>query len=117
VTANAKGAAFERALVDWFRANGVDAVRVHDGGTRDEGDLRVTVFHVGLDNEPLGVCIQAKNYRNLADAINNGLRDLDDQVANAGTRVGCVIARRHGKPDPGDSVIVFRLADWVEGWG
>ena len=114
MTANSKGAAFERQLVDWLRANGVDAVRVHDGGTRDEGDLRATVE---CDGYWRPIAVQAKNYRNLADAINDGLRDLPDQVANAGTRVGCVIARRHGKPDPGDSVIVFRLADWVEVWG
>lgn len=121
MTANPKGGRFERQLLDWLRDRKVWAVRVHDGGSRDEGDLSMMVtlkpdprWH---DQQTASICVQAKNYRSLADAINNGLAGLPDQVANSGARVGCVIARRHGKPDPGDAVIVFRLGDFVEVWG
>jgi hypothetical protein len=39
---------------------------------------------------------EVKNYANVADGINEGLRDLDREQANAGTPFGVVFVRRRG---------------------
>ena len=108
---NPKGGRHERSRLDWLRDQGVNVVRVHDGGTRDEGDLRVTGWK--LDGVPATHAVQCKAYRNLADGINAAMRDLPEQTANAGADFGVALIRRHGKPNPEDDLVVMRLADFV----
>ena len=112
---NPKGGRHERSRLDWLRDQGVNVVRVHDGGTRDEGDLRV----FGTRQDCVGAvwnavyAVQCKAYRNLADGINAAMRDLPEQTANAGADFGVALIRRHGKPNPEDDLVVMRLADFV----
>lgn len=109
----AKGARFEREVLDYLRSKDCDVVRVHDGGTEDEGDLRVHLYY------PSGktAAAELKAYKSLGDGINAGFRGLDDKVARARADVGLVIARRHGKPDPADALLCIRLGDAVDlGW-
>ncbi len=117
---NSKGATFERKMLDYLRDAGVNVVRVHDGGTRDEGDLRIvrggTVVG-GWYQRQCSIAAQLKNFRNLADGINAALRDLPEQVANARADAGIAIVRRHGKPNPGDALVVCTVDTAVElGW-
>ena len=113
---NPKGGRHERSRLDWLRDQGVNVVRVHDGGTRDEGDLRVygAMAERGC-HEVLSAtyAVQCKAYRNLADGINAAMRDLPEQTANAGADFGVALIRRHGKPNPEDDLVVMRLADFV----
>lgn len=110
----AKGARFEREVLDYLRSKDCDVVRVHDGGELDEGDLRVTVAR--LDGYAIAAA-ELKAYKSLGDGINAGFRGLDDKVARARADVGLVIARRHGKPDPADALLCIRLGDAVDlGW-
>lgn len=115
---NPKGGRHERTRLDWLRDQGINVVRVHDGGTRDEGDLRVWGWRVVAS--PVGAAlaagiyaVQCKAYRNLADGINAAMRDLPEQTANAGADFGVALIRRHGKPDPADDLVVMRLEDFV----
>jgi len=121
---NPKGGRHERSRLDWLRDQGVNVVRVHDGGTRDEGDLRVTGKRLQrfdriadyIENGAIGdatYAVQCKAYRNLADGINAAMRDLPEQTANAGADFGVALIRRHGKPNPEDDLVVMRLADFV----
>ena len=110
---NSKGATFERQMLDYLRDAGVNVVRVHDGGTKDEGDLRINTVW----SEPVAIAAQLKNYRSLADGINAALRDLPEQVTNAHADAGVAIVRRHGKPNPGDALVVCTVDTAVElGW-
>lgn len=115
---NSKGNLFERQMLDYLRDAGVNVVRVHDGGTKDEGDLRIVRQHRGDGGwDPNTIAAQLKNYRNLADGINAALRDLPEQVANARADAGVAIVRRHGKPNPGDALVVCTVDTAVElGW-
>lgn len=117
---NSKGNLFERQMLDYLRDAGVDVVRVHDGGTRDEGDLRIhasrPLYLPGRTLYPV-LTAQLKNFRNLADGINAALRDLPEQVAKARADAGVAIVRRHGKPHPGDALVVCTVDTAVElGW-
>lgn len=56
------------------------------GRIDDEGDLE------GLSDWT----IEAKNYANIADGINEGLKDLEREQANAGTIYGVCFVRRRG---------------------
>ena len=117
----AKGARFERVVLDYLRDHAYrPVVRVHDGGQLDEGDLRVRLLRVADDDwslDTVDAAAELKNYRNLGDGINAGFRGLDDKVQRARADVGLVIARRHGKPDPADALLCIRLGDAVDlGW-
>lgn len=114
----AKGARFEREVLDYLRSKDCEVVRVHDGGTEDEGDLRLHVPTAAYYVPDRGRLVaELKAYRSLGDGINAGFRGLDDKVARARADVGLVIARRHGKPDPADALLCIRLGDAVDlGW-
>lgn len=113
---NPKGSRHERTRLDWLRDQGVNVVRVHDGGTRDEGDLRIVGRKPlwSVDYRTPTFAVQCKAYKNLADGINAAMRDLPDQVANAGADFGVALIRRHGKPDPADDLVVMRLEDFIK---
>ena len=115
----AKGARFEREVLDYLRSKDCDVVRVHDGGTEDEGDLRLRLWGTdeAWDEAARTAVAELKAYKSLGDGINAGFRGLDDKVQRARADVGLVIARRHGKPDPADALLCIRLGDAVDlGW-
>ena len=112
---NPKGGRHERSRRLWLREQGSNVGRVHDGGNKDDGDLRIFGARI---HQPLGAvhatyAVQCKAYRNLADGINAAMRDLPEQTANAGADFGVALIRRHGKPNPEDDLVVMRLADFV----
>ena len=78
---------------------GIDCRRMLGAGRADDvGDLH------GLD----GWTAEVKNYASLADGINEGLRDLAREQANAGTPFGVAFVRRRG----GRWIAVMDLDQW-----
>lgn len=72
------------------------------GRADDTGDL------TGLP----GVTIEAKNYRDIATAIRDGLDDLDREQANSGDPFGVCFVRRPG----GRWIAVMTPEQWATWW-
>lgn len=106
-----KGTAAEVALLAWLREEGhPEAVRNPPAGTKDVGDLRVWIDGDEPDfDEPEAVVIEVKSYANLANAINQGLAELDVEMVNAGASHGVLVCKRRGKGDPGDWIAVRKV--------
>ena len=114
-----RGTDAEVKLLAWLHGNGHgEAVRNPPAGTKDVGDLTCKV----LTNPGDGVydpeddttwirplVIEVKNHANLATAINDGLAELDAEMANAGTSHGVLVVKRRGKGDPGEWLAVRKV--------
>jgi hypothetical protein len=105
-----KGSDAEIKLLAWLHLNGhSEAVRNPPGGRWDVGDL-----HAWVDCDAECCCheagcpivIEVKNCANVAAAINDGLAELDCEMANAGATHGVLVVKRRGKGDPGDWLAV-----------
>ena len=72
------------------------------GRQDDTGDL------VGFP----GVTIEIKNYRNVTDAINDGLTDLEREMRNSGDPLGVCFVRRPG----GRWIAVMDVPMWCTWW-
>lgn len=92
-----KGTAFETAIVNWFKAQGVEARRLPLAGAKDEGDVVVDEFGLG---------IEAKNCRQLA--LSQWVTEADAESLNSGRPV-VVVAKRVGKGDPGEAYVIMPL--------
>lgn len=107
--AKAKGTSFETAIVNWFVAQGIEARRLPLAGSKDEGDIEVPAWGIG---------IEAKNCRQLSLA--QWVTEADVESLNSGRPV-VVVAKRVGKGDPGEAYVVmplrrlFRLLSGLEG--
>lgn len=83
----AKGTRWESDIVKYLRANGFpEARRVVQAGFADDGDIHVLDF-----------VIQAKAYRNITEAFNEGVKGYKVQRVNAGLPFGVAIVKRPNK--------------------
>lgn len=96
----AKGTAAETAVVRYLREHGFPhAERRALHGTADKGDI------TGCGP----IVFEVKNHKTLDLA--GWLKELDDEMNNAGVAHGAVIAKKRGTTDPGDwyAVMPVRL--------
>lgn len=100
--AKRKGTTFESAVVVYLKDNGFpEARRVVQTGRFDTGDIHVLDF-VG----------QAKSYRNIADAVREGVAGAQAQRVNAGLPFGVAFVKRPGK-NIRESYAVMTLEDFA----
>jgi hypothetical protein len=92
-----KGTAFETAVVNWLKEQGLHAARLPLAGNKDIGDITV---------EPWSINLEAKNCRQLA--LSQWVAEADAEATNAGRPV-VVVAKRVGKGDPAESYVVMPL--------
>ena len=99
----AKGTAFESAIRDHLKANGIPAYRPAQEGYKDVGDLHgVSPF-----------ILQAKNYKDLASALREGVDGANKQRLHAGERWGAAVIKRARK-GTADAYVVMDLATFTE---
>jgi hypothetical protein len=105
--AKAKGTAFESLIRDalngfWRGRFGLKAYRPAQEGHLDTGDLHgVSPF-----------IVQAKNYRDVASALREGLNGAVVQAERAGEDYGVAVIKRARRPI-GEAAAVMRLEDWA----
>lgn len=110
-----KGTAAESALVGWLRDHGHPGARRNaPAGNRDEGDIGGVVVTApvgafGTDEIIDELVVEVKSYADVARAINDGLAELDVEMANAGAAHGVLVVKRRGKSDPGEWLAVRRV--------
>ena len=104
---NRRGTDAEVKLLAWLHQNGHRARRNPPAGSKDVGDLKV--FRTIDDGRASHICVEVKNHANLATAINDGLAELDAEMANAGTDHGVLVVKRRGKGDPGDWLAIRKV--------
>jgi hypothetical protein len=86
--AKRKGDRFELELSKYLHESGTPAVRQHDGGSRDTGDLWLPPF-----------LIEAKNYANTSAALRDGMSDALRAVAmHHPDMIPAVAVKRPGYP-------------------
>lgn len=95
--AKQKGTSWETAIVNWFKAQGIEARRLPLAGNKDEGDVEVPSWGIG---------IEAKNCKALSLA--QWVAEADVETMNADRPV-VVVAKRVGKTDPGEAYVVMPL--------
>ncbi|WNO28750.1 Holliday junction resolvase [Microbacterium phage FlameThrower] len=96
------GRRFEYDLEKTLRAAGLRAVRPRQDRPVDVGDL-----HVGDD-----VVVQAKAWKNLAEAVRVGVAGAQAQKRRAGRPIGVAIAKQGGKR-LGEAVVAMPLSDFI----
>lgn len=98
-----KGTAFESAIRDYLRSRGIDAYRPAQEGYKDVGDLHgVSPF-----------VLQAKNYKDLATALREGVDGVQKQKVHARERYGAAVIKRARK-GVSDAYVVVRLEDFAD---
>lgn len=95
--AKQKGTSWETAIVNWFKAQGIEARRLPLSGNKDQGDVEVPAW---------GLNIEAKNCR--AISLAQWLAEADAETQNSGVPV-VVVAKRVGKSDPGEAYVIMPL--------
>jgi Holliday junction resolvase len=100
----AKGSAFERAVTEYLRAQGLRVQRIPAGATADEGDLFVS--------DPTWPAIQCKNHAKFDLA--GWVRDVEAQAANANRRNGIVWHKKRGTTNPGEWYVTMTGQTFVE---
>lgn len=99
-----KGSRFETDICDYLRAQGFNqAARTPAGATDDRGDIN------GIPDWT----IEAKNHRNLADALRDGVDQATAARHVTGTRWAAAIVKRPRKPT-GDAYAVMPLEQWTQ---
>lgn len=96
------GAGFERDLEKAFRNAGIQARRPRQDRPGDVGDL-----HVAAD-----VTVQAKAWKNLAQAVREGIAGSQAQKRRAHRPIGVAIAKKAGEPIL-DAVVAMPLRDFI----
>lgn len=100
--AKRKGTAYESAVVKYLQEHGIPARRVAQTGQLDTGDIH------GID--PFAG--QCKAYRNMADALRDGVAGANVQAPRAGQPYGVAFIKRPGKPIA-DGYAVMDLATFA----
>lgn len=100
--AKRKGTAYESAVVKYLQGHGIPARRVAQTGQLDTGDIH------GID--PFAG--QCKAYRNMADALRDGVAGANAQAPRAGQPYGVAFIKRPGKPIA-DGYAVMDLATFA----
>lgn len=94
-----RGARWERAIRDFLRETfGHLVIRPRQEGYVDIGDLHLSPF-----------VLQAKDWTNLTDALNEGLKGAEKQAAAAGEPYGVAVVKRRNRA-VGLSYAVMTLA-------
>lgn len=94
------GDRFERAVTHWLRSHGfAHAERTRAGHARDWGDIHLTPDRAAI--------LQCKAVREWRAA--EWMRDLAEQIKNAGATHGAVIVKRRGTTNPGDAYVLTTL--------
>ncbi len=101
--AKRKGTAYESAVVAFLQGRGIPARRVAQTGQLDTGDIH------GID--PFAG--QCKAYRNLTDAIRDGVAGANVQAPRAGQPYGVAFIKRPGKAIA-DGYAVMDLATFAK---
>lgn len=96
------GPRFEHDLVVAFKAAGIKAVQPRQDRPVDVGDI-----HVAGD-----VVVQAKAWRNLAQAVREGLAGAQAQKRRAHRPIGVVVAKQAYK-SVGEAVVAMPLSDFI----
>jgi Holliday junction resolvase len=97
---SAKGAAFERLIIDYLRQHcGAHLARPRAGAARDLGDV------AGIP----GWTLEIKCRTDLHEAVSRGLRELALEQANAGTPHGALVVKRRGVGAPERQLFVTEL--------
>jgi hypothetical protein len=103
-SARQAGARFERQVADYLAAHVDDRVdrRVRNG-SKDRGDI------TGLRHLGQRLVVEVKNTARWTPGP--WLDEADVERGNDDATVGLVVAKRHGKGDPGDAVVLMSLRD------
>lgn len=114
-----RGTDAEVRLLAWLHGNGhPEAVRNPPAGSKDVGDLTCKLWSsrvVDLDPDTPGgwkydpIVIEVKSFKDVARAINEGLAELDAEMANAGTSHGVLVLKRRGTTDPGEWLAIRKV--------
>lgn len=105
-SARRAGASFERAVADYLAARLDDRIdRRVTTGARDRGDL------TGMRYAGQRVVVEVKNTARWAPGPWLDEAEVERRHDDAG--VGLVVAKRHGRGDPGDAVVLLTLRDLV----
>ena len=108
-----KGFRFERNVVNWLRFNGFPhARRLLVGQTVGTAEPGQDCGDIDFDPR---LAVQAKNCKDLARAMREGVDGAFEQATNRGARWGIAIISRPRKPSP-DSYVVMSLRDWSDMW-
>lgn len=103
-SAQTRGDTFERAIVAYLRDQlGNHLTRPRYGETHDRGDI---------SGVPAWT-FELKSYTDTLRAIREGIAELADEQAVAGTPYGAAIIKRARVTDPADQLFVMRLGDAV----
>lgn len=106
-SAKAAGTRHETAIATYLAEHIDDRIerRARNGG-KDRGDISgLRTTHGGR------VVLEAKNCTRLDVA--GWLRETELERGNDDAIAGAVVAKRHGKGDPADQVVIMTLADFV----
>ncbi len=106
-SARAAGARFERAVADYL-AVALDDDRIDrrvNYGAKDRGDI------AGLRHAGRRICVEVKDTSRWIPGT--WLAEVEVERGNADAHVGLVVAKRRGKGDPGDAVVLMSLRDLV----
>lgn len=94
-------------MADYLRdATGLDIDRQVKTGSKDRGDLRGVVVHTGGR-----VAVECKN--TAKPVIGIALREVEVERLNLEAVAGVVIAKRHGKGQPEDQLVIMRAQDFA----
>lgn len=106
-SAKAAGTRHERGVADYLADrlddDGID--RQVKMGSRDVGDIRGVKIHGQR------IAIEAKNTSRMDLA--GWLREAEVERGNLDGIAGVVVAKRHGKSDPAESVVLMTLRDFA----
>jgi hypothetical protein len=100
-----RGTAAETSVVAWLRSQGYRAHRRALAGAKDQGDVLI---------EGHDIAIEVKSCARLD--LPGWLRELDVEMANAGSTDGVVIAKRRGSTDVSNWYAILPAAAWLALW-
>lgn len=102
-----KGATFERTTADYLAQqlddDGID--RQVKTGSKDKGDVRGVKIHGQR------IAVECKNLARLNVAA--ALAEVEIERGNLDALAGVVVAKRHGKGQPGDQLVYMTLRDFA----
>ena len=105
-SAKAAGTRHERLVADYLATHVDDRIdRRVKTGAKDRGDI------AGLRHYGHRVVIECKNVTR--PDISGWLREAETERLNDDAIAGLVIAKRHGKTDPGEQLVLMTLANLV----
>ena len=105
-SAKAAGSRFERQVADYLADHVDDRIdRRPKTGSKDRGDIG------GLRHMGERVVVEVKNVARWSPA--QWLSEAEVERGNDDALAGCVVAKRIGRSDPAEAVVLMSLADLV----